>query len=121
MSQQLSLFDDSSVSESKTVSITSSVSEKQRLKYQAIQRYLDTGERENIPHVNTYRVKNTNNRYYRLSYRSSGKVKHVHIPGGNTYSELASYRASKLRELIDRGAELAEVLAMTRDFRNGAK
>ena len=59
--------------------------------------------------------------YYRLSYRFGRKVKHIHIPGGSTKSQLARYRAEKLQQLIDRGAELAEILAMIKTYRSGGK
>ena len=115
--KQLSLFP--VASESEIVSIAPTASEKQILKQQAIQRFLDTGEREHIPHVNTYQVRKTKNHYYRLSYRNSfGKMKHLHIPGGNTRSRLAQYRAKKLRNLIDRGCDLEEAIAVAQTFRS---
>ena len=44
-------------------------------------------------------------------------MKHVHIPGGNVNSTLATYRAKELQEMIDRGAKLNEVLAAITDYR----
>ena len=119
MSEQLSLF--STASESKFVSIAPTASERQILKQQAIQRFLDSGTKENIPHVNAYQVKGTKNRYFRLSYRQRGKMKHLHIPGGNIYSNLAQYRAGELQQLIDRGCELEEAIAMVKMFRSAKK
>ena len=121
MTRQLSLFGDDSAIESKSVSIALTASERQKLKQEAIQRFLDTGEKENIPHVNIYHVRGTKNRYYRLSYRSAGKMKHLHIPGGNVLSKLAQYRAKKLNQLIDRGCDLDEAIAMVQYFRSGGE
>jgi hypothetical protein len=72
---------------------------------------------EAIPHVNQYRVKRTENMYYRLSWRDGKKMKHIHIRGGNTYSELATKRANKIQSMIDRGAELWEITAAARTYR----
>lgn len=121
MSEQLSLFADDSAIETESVSIAPTAIEKQKLKQQAIQRFLDAGEKENIPHVNMYRVRGTRNRYYRLSYRQRGKMKHLHIPGGNIYSRLATLRAEKLQQLIERGCDLDEAIAMVQDFRSGGR
>jgi hypothetical protein len=57
--------------------------------------------------------------YYRLSYRYGRTVKHIHIKGGSVIAELATYRAKQLQGLIDRGAELAEVLAAAATFNGG--
>ncbi len=62
-------------------------------------------------------MRGTNNLYYRLSYRRRHKMKHLHIPGGNIRSRLAQYRAKKIKELIDRGAELEEVIALVQTYR----
>jgi hypothetical protein len=132
MSKQLELFP--TVSDSESVSLTLSVSDtllnesligetpKTALvrKQQAIQRFLDRGTaKDHKASVNKYYPGRRATPYYRLSYRLGRKVKHIHIKGGNAYSPLAIYRADQLRELIDRGAELAEVLAMVATF-NGA-
>ena len=121
MNKQLTIYDAlDGVSEHDDRSITNFVSEQKTAKFRAIQRFLDNGEKDAIACVNTYKAGNRNNHsYYRLSYRKDKKVKHIHIPGGNTLSDLAKYRAFKLQGLIDRGAELAEIIAMIRDFRSG--
>lgn len=112
MNQQLSLFN--AVSEQQSCSLTNTVSERKR---QAIERFLRNGKTEPVACVNEYSPGKRKLRYYRLSYRIDNKVKHIHIPGGSTISDLAQYRAAKLQELIDRGAELAEVLAMVNMFK----
>lgn len=117
MSQQLNIF---GAIERDSASIAPDAIETKRLKQEAIQRYLDSGQKENIPHVNIYQVRRTKNHYFRLSYRQRGKMKHLHIPGGNTRAELALYRAKKIQELIDRGADLEEVIAAVKTYRSGA-
>jgi len=101
------------------VSITNSVSDAQTRKQQAIQKYLDRAEKEPIACVNLYYSGRRATKYYRLSYRLGRKIKHIHIRGGNTRSQLATYRAGKIQELIDRGAELAEVIAAVKTFNSG--
>lgn len=123
MNKQLNLFsDDRFDSEQNSCSIAEIDSELKTAKFRAIQRFLDNGEKEAIACVNRYKAGNRNNfYYYRLSYRQRRKMKHIHIPGGNTHSDLANYRAKKLQELIDRGAELGEIIAMVQMFRSGEK
>lgn len=116
MTEQLRLFD--AVSDTDSVSLTDSVSEH---KQQAIQRYLDRGVKENDVCVNQYYPGKRATKYFRLSYRQGRKVKHIHIPGGNTRAKLAQYRAKKLQEMINRGAELAEVIAAVQTYRSGAE
>ncbi len=116
MNEQLCLFE--VVSDKKSVSLTESVSERKR---QAIQRFLDKGKKDVEVCVNTYSPNKRKTKYFRLSYRVGHKVKHIHIPGGSTIAELARYRAKKLEELIERGAELGEIIAMVHTFRSGQK
>ena len=116
MNEQLSLFD--TVSDTNSVSLTKSVSEHKR---QAIQRFLDSGKKEHEVCVNRYSPGKRKTEYFRLSYRIGRKVKHLHIPGGNIYSNLAQYRAGELQQLIDRGCELEEAIAMVKMFRSAKK
>ena len=116
MNEQLCLFE--VVSDKKSVSLTESVSERKR---QAIQRFLDKGKKDVEVCVNTYSPGKKKNKYFRLSYRVGHQVKHIHIPGGSTIAKLARYRAKKLEELIERGAELGEIIAMVHTFRSGQK
>lgn len=113
MNEQLSVF--GSVSDSKNVSLTDSVSER---KHQAIQRFLDKGQKENDVCIGTYSPGKRKTEYFRLSYRVGKKVKHIHIPGGSTRANLARFRVKKLQQLIDRGAEVAEIKSMLADFRS---
>ena len=114
MSHQLSLFHADSDKDS--VSISKSDSDAKR---QAIQRFLNSGQKEPIACVTKYKPGHRKTEYYRLSYRFGRKMKHIHIRGGSTISELATYRANKLQAMIDRGAELAEVIAAVQTFNSG--
>jgi hypothetical protein len=116
MNNQLSIYDMLPVSDSEHVSLTDSVSER---KHAAIQRFLNRGEKETQACVTKYSPGRRKSEYYRLSYRDGRKIHHIHIKGGSTIAELANYRAVKLQELIDRGADLEEVIAQARDFNRG--
>ncbi len=121
MNQQLSLFN--AVSDSDRVSITKTVSDALIVaKQEAIQRYLDSGEKDYQCCVTKYSPSRRSTEYYRLSYRiSKRRVKHIHICGGSTIAELATYRAKKIQAMIDRGAELEEVIAAVITFNSGQK
>jgi hypothetical protein len=116
MNRQLTIYDNVFCSDTNSLSLQDSRSDSKR---QAIQRYLNQGKPEPTICVNEYSPGRRKARYYRLSYEWQGKKKHIHIKGGNTETSLATYRAKKLRELIDRGADLEEVLAMAATFNGG--
>jgi hypothetical protein len=120
MSEQLCLFE--AVGEKKPVSPTDIVGE---TKMQAIQRFLDKGvkkeEKEPTASIEKYHPNGKKLEYYRLKYRQGKRVRTIHIPGGSTIAELAQYRAKKLQEMINRGAELGEVIAAVKTYRSGAK
>lgn len=122
MNKQLNIFNEDVsitdfVSDSDRVSITDFVSDNKK---QAIQRFLNSGDKETIACVTTYSPGGRSTRYFRLSYRQRKKIKHIHIRGGSIIAELAIYRAKQLQAMIDRGAELEEVIAAVRTF-NGDK
>ena len=116
MNKQMSLF--GGVEDSQDVSSTRFVEDSKR---QAIQRFLDKAQAEPSASVSTYKPNGRKTEYFRLVYRIGKKVKAVHIRGGNVRSKLARYRADKLREMIDRGAELEEILAAVNTFNSGTK
>ena len=62
--------------------------------------------------VATYRPKGTarGGEYFRFSYRAGGKMKHLHIPGGNTGSVLAQSRAAEVMELAAAGTPLQDLI-----------
>ena len=125
MNQQLSLFKSERdgrsaslidpISDTESASLMNPISDTQT---QALQRFLEKGK-DPIVCVNTYSPGRRKAKYYRLSYFQDGKAKHLHIPGGNTLAKLAQYRAGKLQELIDRGAELGEIIAAVETYRGG--
>ncbi|MEL6494101.1 MAG: hypothetical protein AAFQ41_03130 [Cyanobacteria bacterium J06623_7] len=116
MRKQLSLFDP--VEDSKNVSSTEIVEDGKR---QAIQRYLDRVQAEPTASVGTYSPNGRKTEYYRLLYRIGKSVKAIHIRGGNVHSKLAQYRAQQLQVMIDRGAELNELIAAVGTFNSGKK
>jgi hypothetical protein len=61
--------------------------------------------------VATYRPKGTarGGEYFRFSYRAGSKMKHLHIPGGNTGSVLAQSRAAEVMELAAAGIPSLEI------------
>lgn len=61
-----------------------------------------------------------NNSYYRFSYKHRKRVKHVHIPGGNTSSAVAQSRAIEVRSKIAQGASPAEIVEMIRKWQISA-
>ena len=61
--------------------------------------------------VATYQPKGTarGGKYFRFSYRAGEKMKHLHIPGGNTGSVLAQSRATEVMELAAAGVPSLEI------------
>lgn len=56
------------------------------------------------------------NRYFRYSWRESGRVKHRHIPGGNVRSPLAKSRAAEVERAIATGADSQKVCQLIHSF-----
>ena len=112
MSEQLSLFP--AASDNQPPSLANNDSDAKR---KAIQRFLNNGKDSPIAHVNTYSPSRRQTKYYRLSFRVDTRMKHIHIPGGSIKAKLAQYRARELMTMIDRGAELPELLAAIQDWR----
>jgi len=119
MNQQLTIFDVLGVDiEPKKSSISTSDIEP---KSQALYRFLGQAAKKVECSVNEYESSKCPKRFYfRVSWRQ-GKMKHLHIPGGSTLSQLAQYRAAKLREMIERGAELGEIIAAVETYRGKRK
>jgi hypothetical protein len=107
---QLTIFDIET--ERSQPSVTSSVTDAKR---QIIQDFCNRAAIK--PLIETYAPPRRKSEYYRVTWRDGNKVKHLHIPGGNTLSILAQYRAGKLQEMIDRGAELGEIIAAVKTYR----
>ena len=66
--------------------------------------------------VSTYKPRGTarSGEYFRLSYREGGRVRHVHIKGGNTDSPIAQAKVKEVRSLLAAGIPPAEIAAMLR-------
>ncbi|ELS04820.1 hypothetical protein Xen7305DRAFT_00045560 [Xenococcus sp. PCC 7305] len=54
--------------------------------------------------------------YFRFSYRDGSRVRHKHIRGGNTSSQLGQANAQKIRDMIARGYSLADILQKISQF-----
>ena len=66
--------------------------------------------------ISTYKPKGTarGGEYFRFSYRDGGKVRHIHIRGGNTDSLLAIAKVEEVRSLLAIGIPAVQVAAMIR-------
>ena len=64
--------------------------------------------------VSTYQPRGTarSGEYFRLSYREGGRVRHLHIKGGNTDSPIAQEKVQEVRSLLASGVSPAEIAAM---------
>jgi|GEM_PF-2149806 len=116
MNRQLTIFDkDLGDSDRLNVSPTNTVGDTEN---QAIERYLARAKIEPSVCVKKYHPNGRKTQYFRLDYRDPtfGKPKSIHIRGGNVSSKLANYRAGVLQKMIDRGADLAEIIAQAKDF-----
>ena len=52
------------------------------------------------------------NQYFRFSYRDGKRMRHLHIPGGNTRSPEAIERAKRVMAFIDQGATPSQVRSL---------
>lgn len=100
----------------KNMSLTDDVSDK----LVSIQRFLNRGKNDSLsvaqPHVNQYSPGRRDTFYYRLSWRDGKRTKHLHIRGGNVYSQLATERAEQIKQMIDRGLELEKIIVSVKSF-----
>lgn len=67
--------------------------------------------------VNAYRPGGTarGSKYYRLSYKDGTRVRHIHIRGGNTDSQIAQAKAQEVRSQLAAGIRPAEIAAMLKN------
>lgn len=63
--------------------------------------------------ISTYRPRGTarSGEYFRFSYRDGGKIRHIHIRGGNTDSPIAQARVEEVRSLLAAGVPPAQIAA----------
>ncbi len=52
------------------------------------------------------------NKYFRFSYRDGKRMRHLHIPGGNTRNPEAIERAKRVRAFINQGATSSQVRSL---------
>ena len=93
------------------VSVTSRVTDAQ---IKILQRFC--GYRDVVPFVETYSPSRRKTEYYRLSWRDGKRIKHLHIRGGNVYSQLAIKRAEQIRQMCNRNLPLEEIIAAVKSF-----
>lgn len=67
--------------------------------------------------IETYSVKGSRRKYYRLTIKHNNKKDRYHIRGGSTIAKLANYRKQVLQGMIDRGAPVGEIIAQVTDWR----
>ena len=69
--------------------------------------------------ISTYRPRGTapdsGKKYYRLSYREGGRVRHQHIRGGNTDSPIAQAKVAEVRSLLAAGIAPASIATMLKN------
>jgi hypothetical protein len=67
--------------------------------------------------ISTYEPRGTarSGQYFRLSYRDGARVRHIHIPGGNTDSPIAQAKVAEVRSLLAAGIHPSEIAAMLRN------
>ncbi len=67
--------------------------------------------------ISSYKPRGTarGGKYYRLSYKEGGKVRQVHIRGGNIDSPIAQGKVKELRSLLVAGVSPAEIAGMLRN------
>ena len=54
--------------------------------------------------------------YFRFSYRDGGKVRHIHIRGGNTDSPIAIAKVQEVRSLLVAGVSPVQIVATLAQF-----
>ena len=66
--------------------------------------------------ISTYRPRGTarSGEYFRLSYKDGGKVRTIHIRGGNTDSPIAQAKVAEVRSLLAAGVPPAEIAGILR-------
>jgi hypothetical protein len=67
--------------------------------------------------ISTYNPRGTarSGEYFRLSYRDGGRVRHIHIRGGNTDSPIAQAKVAEVRSLLAAGMSPAQVATLLRN------
>jgi hypothetical protein len=77
--------------------------------------------KDSVTAINIYEAKGTargNRKYFRYSYKEVGKVKHLHIGGGNIHSLVAQSRMQLVKDALARGQSPNEIKQLIRQLRN---
>lgn len=61
------------------------------------------------------------NQYFRFSYRDGKRMRHLHIPGGNTRNPEAIERAKRVMAFINQGATPSQVRSLIESWQTKAK
>ncbi len=80
-----------------------------------------TSKNDSLTAINIYKAKGTargDRKYFRYSYKEAGKVKHLHIGGGNIHSVVAQSRIQLVRDAILKGQSPNEIKQLIRQFRS---
>jgi hypothetical protein len=74
------------------------------------------GDTDYLDPISIYKPRGTarGGKYYRLSYKDGGKVRQVHIRGGNIASPIAQAKVAEVRSLLAAGVSPAQIAAMLR-------
>jgi hypothetical protein len=67
--------------------------------------------------ISTYQPRGTarGGKYFRLSYKDGGKVRTIHIRGGNTDSPIAQAKVAEVRSLLAAGISPLQIAAILRE------
>ncbi|TAE58832.1 MAG: hypothetical protein EAZ76_10850 [Nostocales cyanobacterium] len=82
---------------------------------------LESEENDSVTAINIYKPSGKargDSRYFRFSYKSGNRTKHVHIPGGNTSSPVVRNRVEKLKVAIAQKLPPGEIEKMIKQFKS---
>ena len=114
MDKQLTLFpNEGTVSDTNSLSLTNVIDAKN-----PTNQYFHKNTK---PHIGTYSPARRKANYYRFSYRDGEKIKHIHIPGGNSSAPLVQYRVQKIQGMIDQGLPLTKILTLISSYKGNSK
>jgi len=114
-------FKDNSVTESLVSDVTS---ENDSLTFKDIsvtESLVLNNTNDSLTAINIYKAKGTargDRKYFRYSYKEAGKVKHLHIGGGNIHSVVARSRMQLVRDALARGQSSNQIKQLIRQLRN---
>ena len=71
---------------------------------------------QSLDSINIYQTGKSQSKYYRYSFYEGGKIKHLHIKGGNTSNSLVKKRVMSLRTKIASGATHEEIVKIIKSW-----